>query len=293
MIKHLEEIFKIVRNYILKEGYKRTEIVKINPKGEDISTKFDLEVENIVIGYCKKHKLDVKILSEETGEFDLFSTKPEHIFVLDPVDGSTNLKRGIEGSAFSVAVMPIEENEEIQPERVQYALIGNLISGAISKGEKGKGTFYKGPFSGFQEKRVFTSKNENLETACIGIDLDFALDETSDQIDVEKGAKIERILPLLYPQRKVKYLRRSGSASLGLMEVATGAVDAYIDARDISTPENWLAAYLLVKEAGGEFTDIEGNEIRKINSLTAPYSYIASANKSLHKKILRSLKVND
>ena len=101
MIKHLEEIFKIVRNYILKEGYKRTEIVKINPKGEDISTKFDLEVENIVIGYCKKHKLDVKILSEETGEFDLFSTKPEHIFVLDPVDGSTNLKRGIEGSTQS------------------------------------------------------------------------------------------------------------------------------------------------------------------------------------------------
>lgn len=88
----------------------------------------------------------------------------------------------------------------------------------------------------------------------------------------------------------MKHIRRNGSAALGLMQVATGAVDAYIDVRDISTPENWLAAQLLIREAGGIFTDPQGREIEidKLD-LTRPYSYVASGNRELHDKILKCL----
>lgn len=286
MIKHLEKIFSKARKYILEEGYKKIKVIRTNPKATDMSREFDLGTESVVINYCRENNLRIKILTEERGEVNICED-PKWILILDPVDGSTNLKRGIEGSAVSMAVLPAAEL--LQPENVRYALIGSIISGGYCMSEKGKGVFYRGPFSGNKKVRVSTSKNENLETACIEIDFDFALDETTSKINIEKGKKIKRILPLIFPERRIKHIRRNGSAAIGLMEVATGAIDAYIDARDISTPENWLAAYLLIKEAGGIFTDLRGKEIAKIKSLAEPYSYIASGNKILHQAILESL----
>lgn len=282
MLKHLEKIFEEVRKYVLEEGYKKIEVIRTNPKATDISREFDLGAEKVAINYCRQNHLKVRILTEERGEINLCECQ-KWILILDPVDGSTNLKRGIEGSAVSIAVLAAEL---FKPENVKYALIGSIISGGYCIAEKGKGAFYRGPFSGNKKVQASTSKNENLETACIEIDFDFALDEATSKINIEKGEKIKRILPLIFPERKIKHIRRNGSAALGLMEVATGAIDAYIDARDISTPENWLAAYLLIKEAGGLFTDLQGREITKIKSLTQPYSYVASGNQVLHKKIL-------
>ncbi len=286
MLKHLEKIFERVRTYILTKGYKRIEIVRVNPKVTDVSAKFDLEVEDVVINYCKENSLKLRIFTEERGEVNLCKHL-DWVLVIDPVDGSTNFKKGIEGSSFNVAVLPA--SKKISPKDIQYALIGSLISGSYCQAEKGKGTFYQGFFSGFKKKRVFASKNTKLESACIEIDLDFALNEATTKINVEAGRKIERILPLIYPKRQIKHLRRNGSAGMGLMEVATGAVDAYIDLRDISTPENWFPAYLLIKEAGGIFTDWHGKEITEVNDLRQPYSYVASGNEILHQKILESL----
>lgn len=282
---HIKNIFGEVRNYVKTKGYAEVEKIKINPKGKDISTKFDLTTERIAIDYCKRNSLSVRILSEESGEINLCDN-PKWIFVIDPVDGSTNLKKGIEGSAFSIAVLP---NGKIEPKNVQYALIGSITTGSFCFAEKDEGTSYQGFFNNFAEKKVSTSKNKNLETACLEIDLDFALNEATDKINLESGKKIERILPLIYPVRQIKHIRRGGSAAIGLMEVATGAVDAYVDARDSSTPENWLAAYLLIKEAGGIFTDLNGKKIAEIKNLITPYSFVASGNPTLHKKILKRL----
>jgi len=98
-----------------------------------------------------------------------------------------------------------------------------------------------------------------------------------------------RIFPLIYPERRVKFIRRNGSAALGLMEVATGAIDVYIDFRNRLTPENWLAPYLLIKEAGGIFTDFKGKEIAEIKGFREPFSILAAGNKILHQKTLKIL----
>lgn len=289
MLNHLEKMFEAVRRYVWEKGYQQTKVLGSNQKPKDVSTQFDLGAENTAIEYCRKNRLPVKILTEEQGTENIASGQPEYLFVFDPVDGSTNLKKGIEGSAFCVAVLPYQNNDQLNPAKVQYALIGSLVSGGFCKGEKGKGATYQGPFTGFKEKSVHGSENQDPNTACVEIDLDFELDESSAVLNSENKSKINRILPLIYPVRKIKHLRRNGSAAMGLMGVATGAVDSYIDARDISTPENWVGAYLLIKEGGGDFTDLKGNELEKVANMLTPYSYVATGNKILHQAILKIL----
>lgn len=290
---HLKKMFEEARNYLLKKGWQETEKFIKNPaKPDDVSRKFDLEVERIVINYCKENNLKVKIYTEESGEVKIVE-KPEWTIFLDPVDGSVNFRRGIEGSTFAIAAAPGEVRIEkgFKLEEIHYALVGSIISGSICYAAKRKGTYYKGIFNGFKEKRVFGSKNRELEDACVEIDLDFGSVSEIEAISEKKSQKIERVFPLIHPVRRVKFIRRHGSAALSLMEVAMGALDAYIDVRDRLTPESWLAGYLLVKEANGVFTDMSENEVKEIRSFRDAGSFVASGNQELHKKIFKYLKV--
>lgn len=285
MLSHLEAIFKEVRDYLLKKGYTQTGIQGLNVKKTDISRGFDIMAENIAVKYCKDHNLPVKIFTEEKGVVNITSS-PEHIIIFDPVDGSTNFSRGIEGSAFASAVAPYNREGIIKPGDVCFALTGSIISGAVCKGEKGRGVFYKKePFT-HDFVKVFGSKNENLDGACIEIDLDFGYNEARPGIDAAEKDKIKRVLPLI---RRIKHIRRTGSSAIGLMDVATGAIDAFVDVRDISTPENWVGAYLLITEAGGAFTDPFGGDMPEIRDMKIPHNLVASGNPVLHRKILKAL----
>lgn len=261
-------MFRLVRSSLLEEKAKLGKEVGRNPKG-DMSYGFDLKAEEIAINYCRE-KLDfpVKVLSEETGEIVTKDGKPGYVFVIDPVDGSTNFKRGIEISSFSVAVLPAEK--PVAPKNVEFALVGNLFTGSVCKAEKGKGCY-------FNNRKVETSKNTDVEKAIIGLDTDAA----------EKGKK-KRYLKLL---QTVKNTRRLGTSAAEATAVAIGALDAHVDIRDELTPENFMASHLLVKEAGGVFTDPNGNELPEIESLTKPYNIVVAGNQELHKKILELIEM--
>jgi len=288
MMGHLEAMFRDVRNYALSEGYANVVTVGRNAKAGDVSKVFDLAAEAAAVEYCRREKLPFSILTEERGAISVAS-RPEWLLVMDPVDGSANFARGVEGVGFSVALLPYTDGS-IRPSDVKYGLVGSIISGAVCKAEKSRGCTYSGPFSGGKDKRARSSRQEDPSKACIELDVDFALNEASTKIDLVEGRKIGRVLPLLYPDRQVKYVRRIGAASLGLMQVATGAVDAYVDVRDTLTAENWLAAYLLINEAGGVFTDWHGNEINEVRGLDEAFSVVAAGNPTLHDKLLKMLK---
>lgn len=284
MLPHLENIFQDVRKYLLGHGYRKTSIVGTNIKSNDVSSEFDIGAEKIAIDYCRKHNLPVEIWSEETGKTAVCD-KPEFLLIIDPCDGSTNFKSWIEGSAFSVACMPFGNSN---PASVRYALIGSIISGAVIKAERGKGTFYKGPFSGFNEINVSTSTNTDIYRSKVEIDLDFGLNEASGETrNKELMKRVDKLM-----RTGIKNIRRNGSAALGLSYIATGSLDSFVDVRDISTPENWMAAYLLITEAGGVFTDAFGNRMGNVD-FTKPYSYVASGNEKIHKAILERLDMSD
>jgi len=288
MLNCLTGIFTHIRNYLLTKGYKQTGILGESFRSGDISAVFDVGAEEKAIQYCKDAGLPVKIYTEETGGFDLASGEPEYDMFFDPVDGSTNFSKGIEGTGFVAAVQPHRKDGKIVPSDVEYALMGSIVSGAVEIGSSKSGVLYaRRPFKDKYE-HVKPSTNQELNAACVEIDMDFQLDETVHGVGGDQN-RFGRILPLLYPQRKVKHVRRNGSAAMGLMNVPIGAVDAYIDLRDISSPENWIAAYAFAQWLGCPFTDPFGNDIDEIESMKTPYSYVFSANPELHEQILEAI----
>lgn len=292
MLTHFEKAFEEIRHFLWEEGgFRQVYLVGGGQKTKDVTTGFDLEAEKRAIRHFEDEDLPVVFLAEEQGRVDISKGQPEWLILMDPVDGSTNLKNGIEGSAFCITGIPYRSDERISPRDVQYALIGSLVSGSYVEAGPEEGVYYKGIFSGQQRVRVYPSGNKELNLSRVEIDLDFALDEASGTLDAAEGSKIRRILPLAYPIRKIKHIRRNGSAGIGLMGVPTGAVDAYIDARDISTPENWIGAQMLVRKGGGFFTDLKGRPIEDVESMTTPYSYVASGNGYIHGKLLELLDV--
>jgi len=265
-----EKSFFEVRAFLLGEGSQHLGIVQKNPRKEDVTKGFDYLAEEKAINFLQKNLgFPVKILTEERGEILPKEGEPEYVLVIDPVDGSTNFGRKIESVAFSIAAIPAKK--KLLLKNVEFALVGSIFSGNIFRAQKGKGTFYNG------EKAV-ASKETSMENACIGIDLDFA--------DKPKLGRVKNILD------KAKYIRRGGSAALDTAYVSNGSYDACLDVRNQSTVENFIADYLLIKEAGGFFTDAFGKELPKIQSLGEAFCWISSGNQALHKEIIELLEMD-
>jgi len=270
MLDVFEKTFFEVRKFLLSEGFQHLSVVQKNPRKEDVSKGFDYFAEEKAINFLSENLgFPVKILTEERGEIPPKEGEAKYVLVIDPVDGSTNFGRKIESVAFSIAAIPAKK--PLQLENVEFALVGSIFSGNVFKAQKGKGAFYN-------NERAFSSKEDSIEKACVGIDLDFK--------DRSKLVRVKRIL------EKAKYIRRGGSAALDTAYVSNGACDACLDVRGMSTVENFIADYLLIKEAGGIFTDAFGNKLPKIQSLGETFSWVASGNQKLHKEIVGLLEMD-
>ncbi|MCX6818741.1 MAG: hypothetical protein NT129_01945 [Candidatus Aenigmarchaeota archaeon] len=258
MLAHLEEMFRLVRQFLLNKGRTKLESHGLNPKG-DVSKGFDLAAEEIVINYCRNKRLPVELVTEERGIVKI-SDSPEYTLVLDPVDGSINFAKGIEAVGFSIAVLPYGE---LLLDNVKFGLIGNVFSGTVFKAEKGKGAFRN-------NERIKTSRIENLSKAFL-----FTASEAS---------KIRDMLNII---KKVDRVRCLGSASLELSFIANGSAEVLIIMG--LTPENFAAAYLIIKEAGGILTDVRGNELPALD-MKKGYDILAAGNKKMHEQIIELLR---
>lgn len=268
---HLIHAFrKEVRPFLMKEGREMVETIRKNPRKDDVTTGFDSMAEKKITDYFAKLDYPVRILGEENGEVQTKKGTPLFSLYVDPVDGSTNFKRGIESTAVAFAVIPW--GVEVSPRNVEVALVGSVWSGRIFHAVKGEGSFD-------DETRVEASKVARLEKALIGIDLDFNKDE------MWKWNRIAGII------QKAHMIRRGGSAALDTAYVATSAYDAVIDVRDKSTAENFMAHGLLIGEAGGLITDALGKEIGDTSDLSKVYNWVASGNTLIHEQILKTLEM--
>jgi myo-inositol-1(or 4)-monophosphatase len=267
MISDLQKLFLEVRHYLMEGNFDRHKIVGRNEKG-DITKTFDLGVEKVIENYIKRNfDFAVELLTEEQGRLRVGKAKPKYTFVIDPVDGSNNFSRMIENTGFSIAVLPY--GKKLSTENVKYAFIGSVWSGTMFWAERGKGAFRNG-------KKIRTSKTEKLEDALVSIDM---------------GKPPESYLALNGPiLEDCREMRMIGSSSIEHCMVACGAFDAHLDLRDICTPENWFAGQMIVNEAGGIITDVNGKQIREIKSLCEPRAFVVCANKKLHREIIEKLK---
>lgn len=181
MIKAAEKASKI-----LIRDFGELEKLQVSPKGpSDFVTNADKKVEKIIIEELTKSRKKFSILSEEIGEIN--NSDKDNIWIIDPIDGTTNFLHGVPHFAVSIA---LQSNDEIIS-----GLVFDPIKNEIFYAEKNNGAF-------FNNQRIRVSKKKKIEECLFGT-----------------GGKNEINFNL--------NTRKSGSAALDMAYVGAGRYDGY------------------------------------------------------------------
>jgi myo-inositol-1(or 4)-monophosphatase len=266
LLAHLRVIYDQVRDYLLREGWRHTESVGKNAKG-DVTRGFDAAADRLAVEYCRTHLAPCHVFAEESGEAQ-WGDAPQWTLVFDPCDGSNNFRRGLRAAGFAAAALP--GAGLLDPDRVTVALVGDIFTGSCYTAMAGQGAQLDG-------HPIHTSTVTDLNKAIVGTNLSRAA--------ARQGNAGGGVLQLL---SRVSAARRSGSTVLDLCYVAQGALEGYVDVRERLTPENFLAPALIIREAGGCFTNSQGLPLGPVEFIK-PYNIVAAGNGALLAGILAAL----
>lgn len=263
MLELLEQLFRQVRAYMQSERFDRYQVH--SQSTHHTTMLFDREAEDIIIYGLIESGTSFEIITEERPAFST-STAPSYRIIVDPVDGSTNVARGIMTAGVSLAVLPVDK--PISPECVQWALVGELFSGTVYVAQRNGGAFCNG-------RRCHVSETRHLNRCLAGMNFD--------------GRDPKVLHKLLVERPTLSKIRRTGSSAMDIAYVANGAYDAYIDIGDVITAESFLASLSIVLEAGGVFSDQYGKPLRPISNLTEGFSLVVAGTRELHEEIITRL----
>ncbi len=228
MIKASEKASKA-----LIRDFGEVEKLQVSVKGPlDFVSNADTKAEKIIIDELTNSRKNYSIISEEDGI--KINKDKNNIWIIDPIDGTTNFLHGVPHFAISIA---LKSNEEIIA-----GLIYDPIKDEMFYAEKNNGAY-------FNNQRIRVSKKKKLEN-CL-----FASGGADGDRDNTKSEIITR---------------RSGSAALDMAYVACGRFDGYFQKKlniwDIA------AGIIIVKEAGGEINDLDLEQNNNINIIACSSS---------------------
>ncbi len=193
----------------------------------DIVTNVDLEVERRVKERIFSTFSEDAVLGEETGEES--NGQNGYLWVVDPIDGTTNYSKGIPHSCISIAL--------IKDEDVVAGVVYDPFLDELFEATKGGGAFLNG-------KRISVSKTEKLEDAVLNTGYQYSA--------VHMRERVLRDYEAFFG--KVRALRIYGSAVLDFCYVACGRIDGFWEYE--LKPWDMAAGSLIVKEAGGVVLDL-------------------------------------
>jgi len=232
------------------------ENLQISMKGPaDFVTSADKRTEGILVEELTKARPGYGFLGEEGGVTE--GRDKTHRFIIDPIDGTTNFMHGIPQFAISIGL----EREG----QLVSALVYNPVTDDLFTAEKGHGAF-------FNNKRLRVAARKDLGSSVIATGLPFMGKEGHARALAEMGAVMD----------VTSGIRRMGAASLDLAYVAAGRFDGFWEHG--LQPWDMAAGILLVKEAGGVVTDMNGGDQMMANG------QMLSANEHLHPQLLKLLK---
>jgi myo-inositol-1(or 4)-monophosphatase len=223
--------------------------INITKKGpNDFVTEVDKAAEEAIIYTISKAYPDHSFLSEEAGE--IINKDPDSIWIIDPLDGTTNFIHGLPQYCVSIA---FQKNGIIEHGVIYHPLTQDLFTASRGQGAQLNG------------KKIRVSKQAKLEGALISANLP----RDSKYLDGYCKAMTEL-------HDKVAGVRRSGSTALDLAYLAAGYIDAFWTTH--LQPWDMAAAILLIREAGGIVTDLEGgvNFMERRNLIAANPKLIKS-----------------
>jgi myo-inositol-1(or 4)-monophosphatase len=249
---------------ILKELNRPQPNLGIGAGGDPIE-KTDIEAEGAIVNTLRQLHASFTLISEESGVKEYGENPGECYVTADPVDGTTNLMRGLPFYATSIAV-----STEPTLKSVHAALVADLFHDVTYTAQKGCG-------SCLDNKRISPSDNVSLEEAVIGLDLN--------------SYKVRSIVPRLTALiEKTKHMRHLGANALELCYVADGRTDAFIDIRGKLRTTDMAAAWLILNEAGASITTPDGKPLDVRLDPKQRVEFVASANLEMHRTLLGLIK---
>lgn len=228
----LEKIINIVK--AAGEIYKNADSdlgIKQKSTNVDLVTKYDKEIQDFLIKELSSVVPDANFLGEE-GD-DNKTLTDGYCFIIDPIDGTTNFIKGFQHSAISVGLAKDKE--------LYIGVVLDPDLNNIYYAEKGKGAFLNG--------KKITVSNCNLSESLV-------LFGTCPYEHELAHKTFELTEKIFYKSLEV---RRGGSAALDICYVASGKADIYYEL--ILRPWDWAGATLILNEAGGIATTVDGENL--------------------------------
>jgi len=233
----------------------------LNPYG-DKTLLLDVKAEDAIISVLKSSNTNFEILTEEKG-FIKHECKPEYLALIDPIDGSANLERGIPLVSIGISVVPYKK--EMTSDDAEISIIDSVFTEETYIAVTGRGVSRNG-------KQVKPSNPIGLENAIISYDIK----KTWDLQFVERS---------LRTISAVQDIRRSASNLLDLCWTAAGFLDAMVDLRNM-LPIIHLCGTHMVFEAGGYVIDQYGNRFCSPLEIDRMMNFVAACDERLANQIL-------
>lgn len=216
----------------------------------DFVSEVDRAAEQTIIQTLLEAYPDHAILAEESGAHG----ESEYVWIIDPLDGTTNFLHGVPQFAVSIAL----QHKGVLTQAVVYDPTKNELFTAT----RGRGAF-------LNDKRIRVTKRVNLADSLIGTGFPYTKFE---HMDAYMG-----ILRDLMQQ--TAGLRRPGAASLDLAWMAAGRYDGFYETG--LKPWDIAAGCLLITEAGGMVSDLSGRDGHLKSG------HICAGNPDIHPQLLK------
>ncbi|HEY5238447.1 MAG TPA: inositol monophosphatase family protein [Rhizomicrobium sp.] len=232
------------------------ENLQVSMKGPaDFVSTADQRTERILIEELSRARSGYGFLVEESGIIE--GPDKSHRFIIDPLDGTTNFLHSIPHFAISIGL----EREG----QIVSGLVFNPVTDDLFVAEKGHGAFHN-------SKRLRVAARRELKMSLSATGIPYLGREGHERFIAELAAVMG----------VSSGVRRFGSAALDLAYVAMGRYDAFWE-RGLK-PWDIAAGILLVREAGGMITDLDGGD-RMMES-----GDILASNEALHPQFLKLLR---
>lgn len=242
---------------ILRRGFGTAYEITAKPGRQNIVTEYDILSEEAIISFIKHHFPTHSFLGEESGLIETQEQDDQVLWLIDPLDGTTNFARHI--PLFTISIAAYYQTEGL------CSVIYQPFTNELFIAEKNKGAYLNGV-------RLGASVTSRMDEAVIGAGFPYPINETRENTvnHVNEITKTGAIL------------RNLGSAALMLAYVAAGKLDAFW--MDSLYPWDVAAGRLLIEEAGGLITQYNGEKL----PITTRSSVIAS-NRIIHDEMLMYL----
>lgn len=252
MIEKVIEITKIAGE-VVREGFGKNFEIELKGSVTNLVTEIDKKSEQVIIDFIKKNFNNHSVLAEESG---YSKESSEYVWVIDPIDGTTNFAHGL--PIFSVSVGLQKNGETI------CGAVYDVMRDAMYFAELNSGSYLNG-------KKITVNANADLSRSVLVTGFPYDIAENPNNA-------VEKFSAFL---KKSRAIRRLGSAAIDFCYVAQGVFEGFWEVS--LNPWDICAGKLLVEEAGGIVTDFNGNSIDIFSK------QILATNKLVHQEMLEIL----